>query len=108
MPSGDRLTQSSAMLEKPMSLPPIWSVTISVVAVSRSNCGGFGPSGDTPCGFVMSSVSAPLQLASCSVRPRSRAVRFGKLLFDFRQPKIGTWTGMSGPAVKESPSATYS
>ncbi len=56
----------------------------------------------------MSSVSAPLQLASFKERPRSRAVRFGKLLFDFRQPKIGTCTGITGPAVKESPSATYS
>ena len=56
----------------------------------------------------MSSVSAPLQLASFSDRPSSRAVRFGKLLFDLRQPKIGTCSGITGPAVYESPSATYS
>ena len=28
---------------KPMSLPPICSVTVRVDAVSASNCGGFGP-----------------------------------------------------------------
>ena len=70
------LAHSSAMLEKPMSLPPIWSVTMFVVALRRSNCGGLGPSGETPWGFAMSSVSAPLQLASFSVSPRFRAVRF--------------------------------
>jgi len=64
------------MLEKPMSLPPIWSVTIRVCFVSELNWGGFGPSGSTFCGLVMSSVSAPLQLGSVSSRPRLRAVRF--------------------------------
>ena len=55
--------QSCAMLEKPMSLPPIVSVTIDVSAVSESNCGGLGP-GLTPCGCVMWFVFAPLQLGS--------------------------------------------
>jgi hypothetical protein len=75
VPSGEVLVQSSAILEKPMSLPPIWIVTTSVFVVSELNCGGFGPSGSTPCGFVMSSVSAPLQLGSVSRRPSWRAVR---------------------------------
>ena len=69
------LAQSRPMLVKPMSLPPIWSVTMRVCFVSESNCGGFGPSGSTSCGLVMSSVSAPEQLASFSVIPRFRAVR---------------------------------
>ena len=55
--------QFSAMLVKPMSLPPMLKVTILVSASSASNCGGFGP-GVTPCGAVMSSVSAPEQLTS--------------------------------------------
>jgi hypothetical protein len=87
------------MLEKPMSLPPIWSVTMRVCFVSESNCGGFGPSGSTFCGFSMSSVSAPLQLGSLNTSPRLRAVRCGKLLFDLRQPNGGIWSGISGPAV---------
>ena len=67
--------QSRAMLEKPMSLPPIWIVTMSVSGVSELNCGGFGPSGSTPWGFVMSSVSAPLQLGSVSASPSWREAR---------------------------------
>ena len=42
-------TQSWAMLEKPMSLPLIVTVTSAVSADSESNCGGLG-SGETPCG----------------------------------------------------------
>jgi hypothetical protein len=30
------------------------------------------------------------------------------LLFDLRQPNGGIWSGISGPAVYESPSDTYS
>ena len=51
------------MLVKPMSLPPMLKVTTWVSASSESNWGGLGP-GVTPCGAVMSSVSAPEQLAS--------------------------------------------
>jgi len=76
VPSFVVLVQSRAIPEKPMSLPPIWSVTMPVFFDSESNWGGFGPSGSTLCGLVMSSVSAPLQLGSVSARPRLRAVRF--------------------------------
>ncbi len=58
-----KVKQSSAMLEKPMSLPPMLIVTSSVSGWRLSNCGGLGP-GVTPWGWVMSSVSAPLQLGS--------------------------------------------
>jgi hypothetical protein len=69
------LVQSRATLEKPMSLPPIWIVTILVFALSELNCGGLGPSGSTFCGFVMSSVSAPLQLGSVNASPSWRDAR---------------------------------
>jgi hypothetical protein len=72
---GCGLKQSSARLEKPMSLPPMPSVTSWVSASSESNCGGFG-SGDTFCDCVMSPVSAPLQLGSRSGRPRLGAARW--------------------------------
>ena len=48
---------------KPMSLPPMLKVTTWVSASRASNWGGFGP-GVTPCGAVMSSVSAPEQVTS--------------------------------------------
>jgi hypothetical protein len=70
VPVGERgLKQSSASPLKPMSLPPMPSVTIAVSAPSWSNCGGLGP-GVTPCGWVMWLVFAPEQLGSRSVRPR--------------------------------------
>ena len=76
-PAGVRLKQSSAMPEKPMSFPPMPSVTSRVSAARRSNCGGLGP-GSTPCSLVMWFVLAPLQLASRnSGKPRSGAARLG-------------------------------
>jgi hypothetical protein len=41
------------------------------------NCGGFGPSISTFCGLVMSTVVAPLQLASRNVSPIPGAARWG-------------------------------
>ncbi len=67
--------QRSRISEKPMSLPPMVTVTACVSARSESNCGGLGP-GDTFWGWVMSSVSAPEQLASVSAYPVCRAARF--------------------------------
>ena len=63
VPAGVALKHDVAMSTKPMSFPPISRVTSWVWALRRSNCGGFGP-GVTFCGFVMSSVVAPLQVAS--------------------------------------------
>ena len=60
--------------EKPMSFPPMVMVTASVSALSESNWGGLGP-GVTPCAWVMSSVSAPEQVASVRVWPLLRAAR---------------------------------
>ena len=40
---------------------PIVSETTPVMKSSALNCGGFGPSGKTSCGLVISSVVAPLQ-----------------------------------------------
>jgi len=59
---------------KPMSLPPICSVTSAVSVASELNWGGFGP-GETFCVVVMWSVFAPLQLGSRSVRPSWGAAR---------------------------------
>src|SRR3954451_13826254 len=70
-PAGVRLKQSSAMLEKPMSLPPIVRLTFVVSASSESNCGGFGP-GDTPCEVVMWLVFAPLHVGSRNAAVPSR------------------------------------
>jgi len=64
-PCGLSDTQSCAIEENPMSLPPISSVTSAVSAVSESNCGGFGP-GVTFCGAVMSPVLAPLHVGSAN------------------------------------------
>jgi hypothetical protein len=75
-PVGERgLKQSSARPLKPMSLPPMPSVTISVSAPSWSNCGGFGP-GVTPWACVMWLVFAPEQLGSRSVTPRRGSARW--------------------------------
>ena len=61
-----------------MSLPPMVSVTSSLSVDSELSCGGFGPPGETFCAANMSSVSAPLQVASrysakasvrCAMRP---------------------------------------
>ena len=63
LPVGVGLKQSWAIEENPMSLPPIVMLTTAVSTSSESNCGGFGP-GLTPWVWVMSSVSAPLHVAS--------------------------------------------
>jgi hypothetical protein len=69
--------QFSAISEKPMSLPPTPRVTRPVLRVRASNWGGFGP-GLTPWGWVMSSVSAPLQLTSLKIgRPVWGATMLG-------------------------------
>ncbi len=82
-----------------MSLPPIVTVTSAVSAVRRSNCGGFGP-GETSCGAVMSSVVAPLQLASRNSGYRSwRWTSWPYEFEDFRQPSGGSGSGISGPAA---------
>ena len=44
--NGLAVAQFSRMLVKPMSLPPICSVTICVSVVSALNCGGFVTGGD--------------------------------------------------------------
>src|SRR5215217_4076566 len=69
---GVSVTQSSAMLEKPMSLPPIVSVTATVFCESESNWGGFGP-GSTFCVCVMWFVFAPraARVAELGERPRA-------------------------------------
>ena len=51
---------------KPMSLPPIVSVTRSVSVVSALNCGGLLPRG-TDWDWVMSTVVAPPQEMSTNV-----------------------------------------
>src|SRR3954470_15335848 len=68
LPVGVGLKQSWAIDEKPMSFPPIVMLTTAVSASRESNCGGFGP-GVTPWVWVMSSVSAPLHVASRKARP---------------------------------------
>ena len=84
---------------KPMSLPPICSVTICVSVVSALNCGGLGP-GVTSCDAVMSSVFAPLHEASASERPSVAAARCAKLWSERRQPSgLSCWLGISGPAA---------
>ena len=101
--NGLAVAQFSRMLVKPMSLPPICSVTTCVSAVSALNCGGFWP-GVTSWGAVMSSVFAPLQEASVSVRPSAAAARWAKLWSERRQPSgLSCWLGISGPAAYESP-----
>jgi hypothetical protein len=90
---------------KPMSLPPICSVTTRVSAVRALNCGGLGP-GLTFWAAVMSSVLAPLHDTSASERPSCAAARCAKLWSERRQPRgLSCWLGISGPAAKESPSA---
>ena len=67
--NGFAVAQFWRMLVKPMSLPPICSVTICVSAVSALNCGGLAGPGVTSWGAVMSSVFAPLQETSASDAP---------------------------------------
>jgi hypothetical protein len=43
LPNGEAEKQLWAMLEKPMSLPPMPTVTTRVSASSAPNCGGLGP-----------------------------------------------------------------
>ena len=102
--NGLAVAQFSRMLVKPMSLPPICSVTICVSAVSALNCGGLAGPGVTSWGAVMSSVFAPLQEASASERPSAAAARWAKLWSERRQPSgLSCWLGISGPAAYESP-----
>ena len=63
----------------PASLPPMPTVTRSVVLVSRLNCGGFVPPVGSPvCGWVKSSVVAEPQDASRNVlAPIAFATSFG-------------------------------
>ena len=75
LPVGVGLKQSWEIDENPMSLPPMVIDTTLVSASSESNWGGFGPSGHTPCGLVMSPVSAPLHVASRRVMPMVGAAR---------------------------------
>ena len=78
VPTGVGLAQFSAMLVNPMSLPPIVSVTTPVMKSSGVNCGGFGPSGETSWGLVMSSVVAPLHEMSTNFgSPVDGAARLG-------------------------------
>src|SRR4051794_21883569 len=84
-PVGEVLKQSFASDEKPMSLPPMPSVTSVVSAASASNCGGFGP-GDTPCVAVMSPVSAPLQPGARRAGPRCGAAGGAELWGGLGQP----------------------
>ena len=62
------------MLKKPRSLPLIMTVTMSVDALSESDCTGAVPPVSVVCGVsMMFSVSAPLQLRSFSMRPSAAA-----------------------------------
>ena len=66
--TGSTLRQSIPADAMPASLPPIPTVTRSVVLVSRSNCGGLAPPVGRPvCGWVKSSVVAEPQEASRKV-----------------------------------------
>jgi len=98
-PNGEAVAQFSMISVKPMSLPPICSVTVRVDAESASNCGGFGP-GVTSWDCVMSSVVAPLHEASASDWPSCAAARWAKLWFERRHPSGSScWSGISGPAA---------
>src|SRR3954454_21072641 len=77
--NGLAVAQFSRMLVKPMSLPPICSVTICVAGVRALSCGGFAGPGVTSCDAVMSAVVAPLQEASARERPSAAAARWAKL-----------------------------
>lgn len=75
---GSRLTQSPTAAARRASLPPMPSVTRSVVGVSRSNCGLLTPSRMrltrvTSCAAVMCAVVAPPQVASRKVATPSAA-----------------------------------
>src|SRR4051812_34834554 len=76
-PNGFNVMQPFAMLEKPMSFPPMLIETTLVVESSELNWGGFGPSISTLWGCVMWSVLAPLQLGSRSESPMLALARCG-------------------------------
>lgn len=71
-----RLAHLTTMVMKPMSLPPICSVTRPVLADRALSCGGLTP-GRTSWGEVMSAVVAPPQLTSVSEAPIAAAVNEG-------------------------------
>jgi hypothetical protein len=74
---GERVAQVWTISEKPMSLPPMLSVTRSVPALSASSCGGSVPA-SVSWAVLRSPVPAPLQLTSTNVVvPRACAVRAG-------------------------------
>src|SRR2546423_15059183 len=58
-PAGVRLKQSSAMPEKPMSLPPMVRLTFRVSASSELNCGGVGPGGTPSVAGLWSGFAPP-------------------------------------------------
>lgn len=75
---GSRLMQVIAAPAKPASLPPIPTVTRSVVGVSRSYCGGLVPPNGSDCGPANCLVVAEPQVASrITVTPSARATSFG-------------------------------
>ena len=74
-PVGVRLVQFLAMLEKPMSLPPMPRVTAWVPEVTASSCAGLSGPGVTCWLWVMSSVVAPAQLMSVSCALVAAAAR---------------------------------
>ena len=60
--------QSMPAAAMPASLPPMPTVTRSVVLLSRLNCGGLAPPVGSPvCGLAKSSVVADPQVASRNV-----------------------------------------
>jgi hypothetical protein len=92
-----------------MSLPPMVSDTRSVVGVSASNCGGTGPRNVVWLPSKSSATAAEHVTSRNSSTPRVAASTLGQFRVDRRQPRCSTsWSGISGPAAAESPSATYS
>jgi hypothetical protein len=65
----DRAAQLVMISTKPMSLPPIPSVTRLVRPLNAMSCGGLDPP-VTCWGLVMSAVVAPLQLTSWNADKR--------------------------------------
>jgi hypothetical protein len=76
VPNGVGLTQLWTISPKPMSLPPIPTVTSWVPGPSASYCGGLTPF-EVCCGAARSRVCAPLQLTSVSWAPERSATRCG-------------------------------
>src|ERR1039457_6363898 len=89
------------------SLPPMPSVTTVVAGLSAFSSGGFVPR-MTDWDASMFAVVAPEQLTSVNEdAPIAAATSDGELWLDRRQSAGDPcWSGMSGPAVKESPSET--